>query len=96
MTVYQLQTNIFGFHCGTTGQPAIIKKCYPFTWSRDSVVGVVTRPFAGCSGVWVRAGAWDFYIFPGVKSSSGAHLASYSVGITGSFLGGVSDGAGRW
>lgn len=96
MTVYQLQTNIFGFHCGIAGQPAIIKKCYPFTRSQDSVVGVVTRPLAGCSGVQVWAGAWDFYISPGLKTNSGAHLASYSVGTRGSFLGGKSAGAWRW
>ena len=58
----------------------------PSQGSAVGVVGILTTPPAGRSGVHIPAGVGVFALFQNVQSGSGALLASCSVG-TGLFLG---------
>jgi hypothetical protein len=51
------------------------------TGSQSSLVGIVTRLRAGRSGVRIPVEARDFSLLQNVQTGSGAHPASYSVGI---------------
>jgi hypothetical protein len=53
--------------------------------SRDSVVSIVARLWAGQCGMHIPVERREF-VFQNVHTSSGAHPASYSKGIKGSFL----------
>jgi hypothetical protein len=46
-------------------------------WSRDSIVGTVTKLRSGRSGVRTPAAARDFSLLQNVLTGSGAHAASY-------------------
>jgi hypothetical protein len=48
------------------------------------------------SRVWFPAGAGNFSLHHGVQNGSGAHPASYPMGIRGSFPGGKAAGAWGW
>jgi hypothetical protein len=63
--------------------PASSSSCYR---SRDSSV-YSAELLAGWSGVWVPAGAGNFFIHHRVQTGSGAHPASYPMGTRGSFPG---------
>jgi hypothetical protein len=64
-------------------------------WNRDSSVGIVLRYGLDGRGSRIRftAGIGNFSLHHSVQSGSGAHPASYLMGISGSFLGGRAAGA---
>jgi hypothetical protein len=51
---------------------------------------------AGWWGVWVPAGTGKFSLHHHIQTGSGAHTASYTVGIRGSFPGGKASGSWSW
>jgi len=63
-------------------------------FSQNCIVGTAPRLQPGQSGVWFPAMARGFSLHRNVKTSCGAHQASYSMDIKGSFLG--TKAAGVW
>jgi hypothetical protein len=65
--------------------PSILPTCT--LGNHSSSVSVVTLLCAGQSGIWFLARASYFSFLQTVRTSSGVHLALYSVGTGGSFCG---------
>jgi len=65
-----------------------------FSGSGSNIVNVVTRFWVGWSVPQIRAGARDFSLLQNVQTGCGAHPASYSMGMEGSFL--RSEAGGTW
>ena len=58
--------------------------------SQNSVVSIVNRPWAGCSGFHIPARAGDLSLNQNVQTGSGTHPASYSTGTGCHLLGGTA------
>jgi hypothetical protein len=63
-------------------------------WSGSIIVNIVTRFWVGWSVPEIWAGARDFSLLQNIQTGSGAHPASYSMGMGGYFL--RSEAGGTW
>jgi hypothetical protein len=64
-----------------------------YSVSQDIIVGTVTRPWAGISGVLFLSQARNFSLLQNAQTGSEAHPASYSMSIRISFPGRKAVGA---
>jgi hypothetical protein len=60
-------------------------------YSHNSVVSIVNRLWAGCSGFHIPARAGDLSLIQNVRTCSGAHSAFYSIGTGHPLPGGTAD-----